>query len=595
MNSPMLHIRPFNKLKKYFLKIAAFFNKRTPKSLQNFLALWAPIFLLLCLQPLANWIKDKNQITDLLIPLILISASSTLLTIVFYRAFLKNRFVALVFALGAQYAVIQRIDIRLQPVWNYLRSFRIVLKMIDALGLINLLIFATLAILLLNLLFRLIDKFIKTRKWNLDILFRGIVIAIVAAFSIQTFTILQITIGRWPQFFYRPNNSIVKETLRGDAEKPDIYYIVLDRYTNQNVLKDQFDFNNSDFITYLEKNGFSINPDSYGNYPNTITSISSTLTADYHSTLSKNFGSTTDQTYASYFNSIKYAPVIKDLKKIGYSYYHLGTFYDMDNQAPLADHYYSLENQLIILNHSFTLNNFSNKEITRSIWRDVGRQSLKIGNLTIFSYQDAEQPDWIKYKLSKLKQITGEETESKFVFAHFLTPHNPFYFNADGSLSDNPLIDNQGKPVKQKYIDQIKFINDQMKEIVDKIKQKNNQAVIVIQSDEGTYSSNFLDKPNDTMEFDNSAPEDEKVKSRKLKYGVLAAYHIPNAKKEDLQAAGDNVNVFRLIFNTYFDAKLPYLPKCSYIFDPSSIYKYLDITNELYGQDNPECPKDSIF
>lgn len=586
-----------NKLKKCYLKIATFFNKITPKFIRDYMTLWSPLFLLLCLQPMANWLQDKTQITDIAFPLISSLVSSTLLALIFYRASTKNRFLAFIFAIGAQYAVIDRVDIKKQLVWNFSKSNKLFSWITDSLGLtINLIILILLASGLLYYLFFITEKFVKARKWNLNILFRAAVIAVVVAFAIQTSTIVHIAVIKWPQFFYRPAPLTEQEINKNPGSKPDIYYIVPDRYTNQSVLKNQLNFDNSDFISFLQNNGFSIDPNAYGSYPNTITSISSTLTANYHSPISQKFGSANEQTNKPYYESIQYSPIIEDLKKIGYSYYNLGTFYDLDNQSPLADHNYSLEHQLSVFDHTFTLNNFPNKEFTRSIYGDIARWNLKIGNFTIFSYKDSTEPDFVRYKLAKLREIADESSGPKFIYAHFLVPHDPFYFNADGSLSDHPLIDNVGKPVKEKYVGQVEFINSQMKELISLIKQKtDNEAVIIIQADEGTYASHFSDQPSDSLVVEKAGGDNEKLQALKLKYGVLAAYYIPEAKREDIKSGGDNVNIFRLVFNTYFGTHLPYLPKCNYVYVPGNIFKYSNVTDELTGLKNPQCPEDGIF
>ena len=38
---------------------------------------------------------------------------------------------------------------------------------------------------------------------------------------------------------------------------PDIYYIILDTYTRSDVLRDYWHTDNSDFINFLQRNGFS--------------------------------------------------------------------------------------------------------------------------------------------------------------------------------------------------------------------------------------------------------------------------------------------------------------------------------------------------
>ena len=83
-------------------------------------------------------------------------------------------------------------------------------------------------------------------------------IIIGIAFLIQFYSTVKTLIIEWPQFFYKPPKLQIQTSV-GTAGKPDIYYIVLDRYTSSQVLQSQFNFDNSDFTNYLQKNGFSIN------------------------------------------------------------------------------------------------------------------------------------------------------------------------------------------------------------------------------------------------------------------------------------------------------------------------------------------------
>jgi len=70
-----------------------------------------------------------------------------------------------------------------------------------------------------------------------------------------------------------------------------------------------------------------------------------------------------------------------------------------------------------------------------------------------------------------------------------------------------------------------------------------------------------------------------------MKYGNLAAYHIPAAHFPDDAGAADNVNVFRLVDNAYFGANLPYRPDC-YFGYPDGRNKpmnFQSVTQQLTG------------
>ncbi len=57
------------------------------------------------------------------------------------------------------------------------------------------------------------------------------------------------------------DKSISSEAKKLKAEKavpPDIYYFIFDRYAREDILNDHFDYDNTEFLDYLEEKGFFI-------------------------------------------------------------------------------------------------------------------------------------------------------------------------------------------------------------------------------------------------------------------------------------------------------------------------------------------------
>ncbi len=74
-----------------------------------------------------------------------------------------------------------------------------------------------------------------------------------------------------------------RRTQQGISAKtmPDVYFIILDSYTREDVFKSFFNYDNSDFLEKLRDLGFYIPPCSQSNYSYTIASVSTTLNMDY--------------------------------------------------------------------------------------------------------------------------------------------------------------------------------------------------------------------------------------------------------------------------------------------------------------------------
>ena len=62
---------------------------------------------------------------------------------------------------------------------------------------------------------------------------------------------------------------------------PDIYYFILDSYGRSDLLASNFKYDNSAFISDLEKMGFYVADCSQSNYPRTDVSLGSSLNLDY--------------------------------------------------------------------------------------------------------------------------------------------------------------------------------------------------------------------------------------------------------------------------------------------------------------------------
>ncbi len=571
------------------------------KKIANWPMLLSVVFMLSTLPILSDWLDKRYQVTaeDLVLPLLMALLTSLIISFILLKSFRRNKFGALVGGIFAILILNQNYAGRLNSILPAIESVNPLANLGLGGGVFGSLIFFSIIIGLTFCIIKLINNLISKRNWQMDVFANAIFITISVAFILQLFPTVKTLIVEWPEFSYRP--PVITAPMTAPVNKPDIYYIVLDRYTNQNVLQTQLGYDNSDFVNYLGSNGFSINPKANANYPYTTMSIASTLNADYNSDLVQKFATSPLQILEPYHDATRYASVTEKLKSFGYQYYQLGTWYETDNKAPLADYNFQPEGQLTIFNHTFTLNNFAKMKLTDSLYWQFVQPGFRIGKFSVLSYGTISESDATTYKLNQLQNIANQPTGGKFIFAHILVPHDPYYFNADGSLSTTPVDNNTGEPVKQKYLGQVEFINNQMKGLIGKIKQNShNTAVVLIQADEGPYPMQLNDEQFDSGlvgdELDNNSMLNWSDQNLQMKYGVLGAYDIPKATAADLNQA-NSVNIFRVIFNTYFDAKMPYLTECSYAYPDgrSQPFVYDDITQRLTGKSNPACPKNSDF
>jgi hypothetical protein len=318
------------------------------------------------------------------------------------------------------------------------------------------------------------------------------------------------------------------------------------------------------------------------------------MTGNYLNDIVTKFGKSSEQTVVPFNESVRNSAVAATLKDAGYKYTLVGNWYETSNLSPLADEKYEGSGKLTVLGHTFTLNNFSKLSLMQSPFSRIIQMHLTVGNFAILTYQNMGDVEMIGNQLKALNKLADDQNGGRFVFAHLLIPHEPYYFNADGSLSNNSSSDNEGAPVKQKYLNQIDYINGQMKGILSKINENSGgKSVVVLQADEGPYPFQF------DANFDQTALDGElqagdmrnwSDANLKIKLGNQAAYHIPAADMTKDAGAADNVNVFRLVLNSYFGTNLAYLPDCYFVY-PDGRDKPIDftsVTSRLTG-----APEDS--
>jgi hypothetical protein len=437
---------------------------------------------------------------------------------------------------------------------------------------------------------------IRRWHWNPRDVAGGLLVAVAATFVILGLRLLTDIAIEWPQFFYHPAAvTNVPQAAGQTATKPDIYYIVLDRYASPSVLKSQFGYDDSDFTNSLEALGYRISPDAHNNYPYTTMSIASTMQADYLNNIVGRFGGSSRQTVIPFNETVRQSPVAAKLKQLGYSYNLIGNWYETSNKSPVATEEDVLEGKLTILGRTMTMDNFSKITLMSSPFAKLLQTKLAVHGFKVLWYDNLGDVEQAKYQLQQLHRLAQAPAGGRFVFAHILVPHEPYNFNADGSINSNNGDDNVGKPLKQKYVDQVKYISGEAQSILKEIDQHSGgKAVVVLQADEGPYPFQLADTGSDEQQVDTELQAGDMRKwsdsALKMKMGNLAAYHVPAADWSQDGQAADSVNIFRLIFNRYFSGSLPYLPDCYYAYPNGRErpFGFASVTSRLTG-----TPQDS--
>jgi hypothetical protein len=347
----------------------------------------------------------------------------------------------------------------------------------------------------------------------------------------------------------RQEPQVVSNIQRPDNPRlRDVYYIILDAYGRSDLLLNALSYDNSDFLSKLESMGFYVADCAQSNYAKTDLSLSSSLNMDYLMALDPTLTpENTDR--LPLWNLIKNNQVQEKFRSLGYTTVAFETGFYFSQLSNL-DIFYTPERK-----------GFNEFEILY-IRTTIARLLDDAGWLKRFHYTPEDRKrELIAFDLEKLQELPGMPGP-KFVFAHLVIPHQPFVFGPDGESFVIPEKVHKGqtyyteRDYRLGYVNQVKFISDQITEVVKGIIEHSDiPPVIILQGDHGPSHS-------DTM----------------ARMGILNAYYFPDAQPE-LYSSITPVNSFRLLFNTYFGADLKVLEDVSYYSEYPEAYQFEIIPN----------------
>jgi hypothetical protein len=345
--------------------------------------------------------------------------------------------------------------------------------------------------------------------------------------------------------------------------RPDIYYVILDRYSSASSLEKFYGFDNRPFLDELEGRGFVIADGSWANYVKTSLSVLSSMNMDYLDgpALKQAGGESLGPVHSAFRNHLA-APVA--LKGLGYEYVHIGSAWEPTAKNIDAD-------RLVRWRPG---SEFTGALLTTSAW------SLTQPDVPLS--KDPEAPTEVPLIREQLREDTIFQFDAledaaarpgpTFVFAHILMPHNPWRFNADGSAATEEQIASRSRD--ENFLQHVQWTNRRVLEALDRILDvpPAEQPVVILQADEGQYPIRY---DMDQVGFDWLHARSDEIEN---KYAILNAVHTPGV---DPAEAGFHdrispVNEFRVVFNADFDAKLPLLPDITYLSpDAHRIYDFV--------------------
>lgn len=328
---------------------------------------------------------------------------------------------------------------------------------------------------------------------------------------------------------------------------PDIYYIILDAYGREDVLREKYGFDNSPFTNALRERGFYVADCSQSNYGFTEYSLASSLNHAYLDSI----GGTDNNsrvalikhgTVRAFFEELEYETIAFPTGWASTEWRDADIFYDYGDTFTTLSEFETLFIDTTVLRVQSDFN--------RSSVQDVSKKDAR--RMRVFS------------ALEKLQQIPARDGHT-FVFAHLVIPHPPYSFGPDGewvSFNDGASVEERTKA----YTDQVLFINREILKVVDVIlSESQTPPVIIIQGDHG---------PLPDIAFSGAE-----------KMPILNAYYLPGTDLQNsLYPSITPVNTFRIVLNSYFGQDLPLLEDISYYAPTSDHDAFEVISNQCKGQ-----------
>lgn len=349
--------------------------------------------------------------------------------------------------------------------------------------------------------------------------------------------------------------------LNAQAERPDIYYIILDGYGREDVLAELFEFDNAKTIAFLEDRGFYVAKEAHSNYIQTLLSVNATLNLDYLNEWVAPLSQTSNRWPLMQLIRNSRAQAI--FKSLGYTTVSISSVFQTD--LVNADRRFSLYGDS-------ALNEFERYLLAQTAVRWVA----EVFNIDIPRPGFDSHRASIFYVFERLSQIPEAFPGPKFVFAHILGPHPPFVLDRNGApltpdyaytIGDGSDYPGTPDDYRRGYSDELFYINTLVQKMVDDILTHSvTPPIIILQADHGSG-----------MLLDFSSPEKSCVRER---LSILNAYYLPGADTSRLHDAITPVNSFRLILNAYFGANLELLEDKSYFSTWNHPYAFTDVTDQ---------------
>jgi len=326
---------------------------------------------------------------------------------------------------------------------------------------------------------------------------------------------------------------LVPASARGQR---DVFYVIFDSYPGLAVTDKYFGIDNRSIGAFLARKGFFSAGDFQSNYFATFLTFTAILNARYTVTERTAFPLDMKDFYPNILQRPDRLGAVEAFRHMGYQPYFIGNWYGRCQPGVLA----CLKSQAYWLDESMS------SFLANTPWPSLVSH---IENRAFDGDWDAVNP--LIRALPELMAAPG----LKFVLAHNIPPHPPAIYNADCSPVENVgttgLAWQYGKAPYEKNM---ACVNRKIEELVGAIIARDPGAIIVIQSDHGSFTSaskaQVPSKMSPVTRFEISRP--------------ITFIRAPQACGQWLYKGMSQVNTMRFVLACAHDAKPDYISDISY-------------------------------
>lgn len=354
-----------------------------------------------------------------------------------------------------------------------------------------------------------------------------------------------------------------------DGTLPDIYIVVLDKYSRGDHLAAHYGLDQSPFEDSLRLLGFAVPRAARANYAHTKLALTAFFEGQYPAVPGVR-GTRTE--FEELSSRIQSAPLWGDLRRRGYRIAFFPSTFNATTTVDSADLILSVPRapsraiaETWVLNSPFT-------GVT---WLRCGLMPCgQPASATPYPVEDLASVDWKLRVLETLPDSGGPVA----TFLHLLVPHEPYLFNEDCSAREPwwPLNDIDSALVaesRRAYATQVRCLDERLLRTVRSLTSRTGvPPVIILQGDhgQGMISVNVLRGVTLDLDSMTTAQRDERM-------SVFAAYLFPRAA-ELVWDSISPVNVMGVMRHSVFGDSLLRLPDRSYFSPYQRALDVVDVT-----------------